>query len=193
MPVPQTSATATSADALPPDLRRVVLTGFMGAGKSTVGRALAQMLQWQFLDLDTLIEVHTGLSITDLFEQHGEAAFRRIESRMLAQALGWQRAVIALGGGAPETLTNRLLLEQTPGTRVIFLRAPFPTLFDRCMLEAVAAGAVHRPNLRDPALAAVRFEQRQLLYARIAHITCDTLDQTPDQAAEMIQLALRHS
>jgi len=99
-------------------LKRLVLTGFMGAGKSTVGRLLAERLGWEFLDLDVLVESRSGLTVPEIFSTHGEAHFRRLESQELAAALGRGNIVLALGGGAPESLTNRLLLEQTPATAI---------------------------------------------------------------------------
>src|SRR6201994_1257588 len=72
----------------PPHLRRLVLTGFMGAGKSTIGRLLAARLNWSFLDLDAHLEARTKATIPQLFERHGEAHFRRLESTALASALG---------------------------------------------------------------------------------------------------------
>ena len=154
-------------------LYRIVLTGFMGAGKTTIGRLLAQQLGWQFLDLDAHIEQRCGKSIADLFADQGEPHFRRAESSALANALRTRNLVLALGGGAPETLTNRLLLEQTPRTAVVFLDAPFAVLFDRCMLQAINSG-IDRPNLRDPALAAARFAARRPLYQRLARLTLGT-------------------
>jgi shikimate kinase len=165
----------------PPHLRRLVLTGFMGAGKSTIGRLLAARIGWNFLDLDAHLEARTGATIPQLFERHGEAHFRRLESSALASALGQNHTVLALGGGTPEELTNRLLLEQTPATFTIFLDAPFPTLFDRCMLQDIA-----RPVLRDPAAAQQRFQKRHPLYRRLANLTIDTADQTPEQTVETI-------
>ncbi len=131
------------ASAPPPGLRRIVLTGFMGAGKSTAGRLLALHLGWTFLDLDAHLEARAGATVPELFRRHGEPGFRRLESSALASALRQISVVLALGGGAPETLTNRLLLEQTPGTLTVFLDAPFPILFDRCMLQALNPGAPH--------------------------------------------------
>jgi shikimate kinase len=166
---------------VPPHLRRLVLTGFMGAGKSTIGRLLAARLNWSFLDLDAHLEARTGATIPQLFERHGEAHFRRLESSALASALGQNHTVLALGGGTPEELTNRLLLEQTPATFTIFLDAPFPTLFDRCMLQDIA-----RPVLQDPAAAQLRFNKRHPLYRRLANLTLDTADKTPEQTVESI-------
>ncbi|WP_158943226.1 shikimate kinase [Granulicella sp. S190] len=171
--------------ALPVGLKRIVLTGFMGAGKSTIGRLLAARLGWNFLDLDTHLEARTNATIPQLFEQHGEARFRRLESTALASALGYSNIVLALGGGTPEDLTNRLLLEQTPATFTIFLDAPFPTLFDRCMLQDIA-----RPVLTDPDAAQLRFERRHPLYRRLAGLTIETADQTPDQTADQAIEAL---
>ena len=169
----------------PAHLRRLVLTGFMGAGKSTIGRLLAARLNWSFLDLDAHLESRTGATIPQLFERHGEAHFRRLESSALASALGQNHTVLALGGGTPEELTNRLLLEQTPATFTIFLDAPFPTLFDRCMLQDIA-----RPVLADPAAAQLRFQKRHPLYRRLANLTIDTADLTADQTIDALLLTL---
>ncbi len=170
---------------IPANLRRLVLTGFMGAGKSTVGRLLAARLNWTFLDLDAHLEARTGATIPQLFERHGEAHFRRLESTALASALGQNDTVLALGGGTPEELTNRLLLEQTPATFTIFLDAPFPTLFDRCMLQDIA-----RPVLEDPAAAQLRFAKRHPLYRRLANLTIDTANLTADQTIDALFLSL---
>lgn len=170
---------------IPTHLRRIVLTGFMGAGKSTVGRILAARIGWTFLDLDAHLEQRTGATIPQLFERHGEAHFRRLESSALASALAASRTVLALGGGAPEALTNRLLLEQTPATLTIFLDAPFPTLFDRCMLQDIA-----RPVLEDPAAAQLRFTRRHPLYSRLARLTLDTTAQSPEDTVDALLAAL---
>ena len=170
---------------IPAHLRRLVLTGFMGAGKSTIGRLLAARITWTFLDLDAHLEARTNATIPQLFERHGEAHFRRLESSALASALARAKTVLALGGGTPEELTNRLLLEQTPGTFTIFLDAPFPTLFDRCMLLDIA-----RPVLTDPTAAQLRFERRHPLYRRMAGLTIATSDQTPAQTVDALLLGL---
>jgi shikimate kinase len=177
---------------LPACLRRLVLTGFMGAGKTTVGRLIARRLGWEFLDLDAHIEQRVGLKVPAIFAQHGEAHFRRVESTALVSALSRCKLVLALGGGTPELLTNRLLLEQTPGTATIFLDAPFSALFDRCMLQALNTAPAEnsadpiRPLLADPAGAESRFLVRQPIYRRLARVTVSTAELSPDRVADAL-------
>ena len=168
-------------------LERLVLTGFMGAGKSTVGRMLAAHLGWNFLDLDAHLEELAGMKIPEIFTMHGEPRFRRIESSALATALSRSGTVIALGGGAPESLTNRLLLEQTPGTFTVFLDAPFPTLFDRCVLQEI-----ERPVLADPESANLRFAARHPLYKRLAALTIKTVDLTAEATVQALVSNLKN-
>ena len=179
------STRSTEPVQLPATIRRIVLTGFMGAGKTTVGRLLAARLNWDFLDLDAHLEARTALTVPEIFALHGEAHFRRLESSALVNALSRSQTILALGGGTPEILTNRLLLEQTPGTVTVFLNAPFPTLFDRCILQEV-----DRPVLADPAQAELRFAQRLPLYRRLARHTVDTAAQSPHETAETLLAAL---
>lgn len=163
--------------------RRIVLTGFMGAGKSTVGRILADRLGWRFLDADAEIERKAGMAVAEIFRTLGEFVFRRMETSAIAHALGEANAVIALGGGAPEVLANRLLLEQTPHTAVVFLDAPLRTLLDRC---ASQPDATIRPVLKDQAVAEERFRYRAPLYRRCARHLISTGEQTPAQTAEAV-------
>jgi shikimate kinase len=179
------STRSTELVQLPATLRRIVLTGFMGAGKTTVGRLLAARLNWDFLDLDAHLEARTALTVPEIFALHGEAHFRRLESSALVNALSRSQTILALGGGTPEILTNRLLLEQTPGTVTVFLNAPVPPLFDRCILQEL-----DRPVLADPAQAELRFAQRLPLYRRLARHTVDTAAQSPHETAETLLAAL---
>lgn len=183
---PTPTSTQAAPPALPATTTRIVLTGFMGAGKTSVGRLLATSLGWQFLDLDAHLEARAGATIPALFALHGEPHFRRLESSALANALRRTQTVIALGGGTPELLTNRLLLEQTPGTTTVFLHAPFPVLYDRCMLQSFAAPEHIRPVLNDPGLAEQRFRTREPAYRRLARHTIDTSALSPAGAAEAI-------
>jgi shikimate kinase len=192
-------ATQTSAATMPPLRRssrtqrppeRVVLTGFMGSGKSTVGPLLAGELGWTFVDLDNEIERRTGLTVPQIFETRGEEAFRREETAALVAALGHARTVIALGGGAPETLANRLLLEQTPATAIVYLAAPFVTLAERCAQQAADPSATSRPNFADIAAAEARFASRRPLYRRLAHISLETENLTPEESVALVLAAV---
>jgi len=170
----------------PIGLHRIVLTGFMGSGKTSAGSLLADRLGWRFLDLDQEIQARHNRSVPQIFAESGEAHFRHLESATLASLLGQRHAVIALGGGAPEELGNRLLLEQTPHTAVIYLSAPFNVLLDRCLQQAADPTATARPNLADPTAAERRFHLRRTHYERIAAHTVDTSTLTLDQTADAI-------
>ena len=188
---------APSPMAASAQLRRIVLTGFMGAGKTTVGRLLAERLGWEFLDLDAYIESRTGTPVPAIFATHGEPHFRQIESQALASALGRSRIVLALGGGTPEILANRLLLEQTPATATVFLDAPFATLVDRCRMQSISSASNAgepghaRPLLADPATAESRFRTRQPIYRRLARHTIDTASLTTEQAVDALLARLK--
>jgi len=159
MPTPAPTRAANA----PAGLDRIVLTGFMGSGKTTVGALLAKQLGWQFLDLDQEIERREGRSVPQIFAENGEQYFRRLETAALASVLGQRRVIIALGGGVPEELGNRLLLEQTPRTVVVYLAAEFSTLIERCRKQGI-----ERPVLADEAVAAERFARRKPHYERIS-------------------------
>ena len=189
----QAEPTRPSSATAPAEVRRIVLIGYMGAGKTSVGRLLARALGWTFLDLDSHIEARSGASVPELFARHGEAHFRRLESSALANALARNGTVLALGGGTPEALTNRLLLEQTPGTLLIYLEAPFPILYDRCMLQTFAAPEHIRPVLTHPAEAEARFNVRAPLYRRLARHIIATSQQEPAETADAILEILRHA
>lgn len=183
---------ATNPPAPKPDtVDRIVLTGFMGSGKTTAGALLAERLGWRFLDLDREIEARHQRSVPEIFAEYGEAHFRHLESATLAALLGQRRAVIALGGGAPEELGNRLLLEQTPHTAVIYLAADFDTLVTRCANQAADPAATVRPNLADLNLAERRFRLRRPHYERIAAHTIHTGQLTLNQTVEAVLTAIR--
>src|SRR5262245_26644063 len=126
-------------------MRRVVLIGFMGAGKTSVGRALAKKLRCPFQDLDDLIEQREGQSISQIFASAGETEFRRAESAALRDLLhereqpqetaGHSDLVLALGGGAFVQAQNRALLEQA-GAITVLLEAPLEELRRRCQAES---------------------------------------------------------
>lgn len=109
--------------------RNVILTGFMGSGKTSVGRRLAALLHWRFVDVDRLVERRAGRSIRALFRARGERAFRDLEHRVIRGLPGLRRRVIATGGGAPVFSRNRAWLRRAG--LVVHLAAPATVLARR--------------------------------------------------------------
>jgi shikimate kinase len=146
----------------------VCLTGFMGSGKSTVGRLLAAQLAWHFVDLDSEIERHTGLPISQIFEQKGEPVFRDIEHECLTRVLGRAserdaRVVLALGGGTFAQQRNAALIHslespQRFGVAVVWLDCAIEILLQRCVLMG------DRPLFRDEASFRRLYEERLPYY-----------------------------
>ena len=107
----------------------IFLTGFMGAGKSTVGRRLAQRLGYGFADLDQLIVAREGIPIAEVFAAHGENYFRDCEAAVLTEQAGTEHTVFATGGGIVGRNGNRARMKQLG--KVVYLRASWPTLEKR--------------------------------------------------------------
>jgi shikimate kinase len=160
--------------------RRIVLTGFMGSGKSTVGPLLAARLGWQFLDADNVLIAEFGMPIHEFFARHGEPAFRQREQAAISRLITQDSLVLALGGGAIEAAPTRDLLLSHPGTQLIHLEATLETSLTRC-----SGTEGTRPVLADAANLRARYEKRLPLY-RLAHhsIPVDTL--TPEEVVEAI-------
>jgi shikimate kinase len=171
---------------MPTTPTRFILTGFMGSGKSTIGRLLATELHYAFLDLDTLIEQRTSKTVPEIFATEGEPAFRIHESAALAAALAHAHTVIALGGGAPEILANRETLAASPDTAVIYLAAPFATLYDRCVQQAADPTATTRPNMITRDHAEIRFTRRQPHYTALATHIIESANLTPAETIAAI-------
>jgi len=166
-------------------LRRVVLTGFMGSGKSTVGPLLAARLGWTFLDVDDVIEAEAGATIADLFARHGEAPFRDREHTTISRLAASEDLVLALGGGAIERDETRALLLTTPGTLLVHLEVELATTLARC------SGTEHtRPILADQTNLANRFQRRLPLY-RTAHVSIPVDTLTPEEVVDAILKAAR--
>src|SRR6202049_2045697 len=124
-------------------VKAVFLVGFMGAGKSSVGRALVQGLNWVFEDLDDRIEAREGRTVAEIFRDSGESEFRRAEHAALQQVLQELRAagarIVALGGGSFVQKQNAALLKAS-GLPTIFLDAPIEELWQRCCTQASELG-----------------------------------------------------
>jgi shikimate kinase len=138
----------------------IYVAGFMGAGKSTVALRLAERLGWQFFDTDAEIEASEKSEISEIFEAHGEAEFRRIETETIRRHVRWiecgRPAVLALGGGAFTLADNRELLQNHGVT--VWLDCPFEIVKRR------VARQTHRPLARDPVAFAALYEARREHY-----------------------------
>ena len=171
--------------------KRIILTGFMGSGKSTVGQLLAERLGWDFMDLDSAVEQRCGQTVPEIFAKHGEAHFRTQEAEALQPLLQHSEIVIALGGGAAETPTVRALLEQSAETAIVYLDAPFDVLQQRCSRQAEEPGATSRPLLADRDEALARYHTRMRHYEAISTLRISTVDLSPDAATDAILQQLR--
>ena len=151
---------------------RVVITGFMAAGKTTVARALASRLGCRVLDTDDLVRERTGCTPAEIIDAEGEARFRELESAALRDALADgppAAAVIALGGGAWSVEANRELINAR-GCLTVWLDAPYELCRRRLddAARAAAANAPDRPNARDPERARALYDARRPDYALAA-------------------------
>jgi len=165
----------------------VFLLGFMGAGKTSVGQALARRLGWRFVDLDQRIEMRAGRTIPEIFTHSGEEFFRGIETAALRELLaelghGFP-LVVALGGGVPVGEENAALLASS-GAPQIFLDAPFEVLRERCRETAPS-----RPLFRDEAQARLLYESRRQHYLK-AQLRVDTTSRSVEEIAADIAHAL---
>lgn len=176
------------------DVNRILLTGFMGSGKTTVGPLIADQLGYRFIDLDERVEQAAGRPAADLFHQHGESRFRALETAVLTQALSEEDVVIATGGGA--LISEGTMQMAKDGGVVIYLKASVKTLTSR--LEADK----HRPLLKDDAgrvlkggLLAERITEileSRLRFYEQAEATVEVDDMTPpDIAAAVVQAVLQ--
>jgi shikimate kinase len=150
---------------------RIALIGYRGTGKSTVGRLLAERLDWRFGDTDSLVEDRLRMTIAEAFDRLGEPAFRQAECEVIAWMTRYSYTVLATGGGAILDPDNRRLLRDN--NLVVWLQAPPEVLSERIRQDTVNA----RPALTAAGpiaeIAAV-LATREPLYRETAHLALDT-------------------
>lgn len=178
------------------DARPIALVGLMGAGKSTVARTLGERLGAAVADLDAMVEAERGCSVAELFEREGEPAFRRLEGRILAQALAAGAGIVACGGGIvldPEhrrllaTRCRVVWLEISPAAAALRLESAGGS---RPLLAAGAAGETAAPRRRLEALLA----ERQPLYEQVAQVRVPVEGRTADEVAgEVVRVLARRA
>ncbi|WP_338835328.1 shikimate kinase [Neomoorella thermoacetica] len=162
----------------------IVLIGFMGSGKTTVGRLLARDLGWSFLDTDTMVEERLGLPVKEIFAREGEEFFREVEKEAVARVATARQAVIATGGGAVLCGVNVQLLRE--GNKVVWLQVRPETALKRAGLDD------SRPLLqgREPRDIAALLRRREPYYA-FADLYIDTDGKEAAAVAREIKEALK--
>jgi shikimate kinase len=172
-------------------IMNIVLIGFMGTGKTTVGKLLATELDFQFVDADALIESKAGKSITQIFQSEGEGYFRKLEASLAEELAAGDHQVIATGGGF--VLNSKNILVFKPQGLIIALKASTQSIYERIRAEK------HRPLL---AVSDPLTRIRQLLlerepYYQKADWTIDTDGKIPadlvrEIGAELVKRGLLH-
>ena len=169
-------------------MKNIVLIGFMGTGKTSVGRLLASRLGCAFHDLDRKIEERHGMSIPEMFREHGEPYFRAREKEAVREAAERTNLVIATGGGTVKDAENAALLREN-GV-LVALTADADTILQRTAARG-ARPVLDHADAGDRRAAVVRLmEERRHLYDG-ADITVDTGGRSPLEVAEHIMQALR--
>ena len=158
----------------------VVLVGFMGAGKTTVGHILAERLGRPFVDSDVLIEQRLGREIRDIFATEGEPYFRQLEHVTVAELVRGPDAVVALGGGAVEDPRSRAVLRNA---RVVYLRVGYDEAMARVKSDEFRP-LLHRPDLDEV------YKRRLPVYQDLSFVTIDTDGRRPDAVAMEVLAAL---
>lgn len=168
-------------------IKNIILTGFMGVGKTSVGTQLARDLGFAFVDTDSLIESDQNQTITSIFSEFGEPYFRDVESTIIRQVMEGERQVVSTGGGAVIRDANREAFKKSGF--VVCLTASPEKIYERIKAET------HRPLLQtsDPrAKIKELLDSRAKLYAQ-ADVTIDTSDLSVDDVIKMIKERIRHA
>lgn len=164
---------------------RIYLTGFMGSGKTTVGRRLAERLAVPFVDLDQEVERRTHTTVRALFETEGEAAFRRLETEALRATQAYEDVVVATGGGTLAIPGNLRLIRQAGVS--VWLNPPFQSIVDRIG----ALGKRDRPLFKDETQALALYQERLPFY-RQTDLTVDVGKlESAEEVAARLELRLR--
>ena len=167
-------------------MTRIILIGFMGSGKMTLGRALSQTLDLSFIDLDNYIEQRYNKSINQIFAENGEKGFRSIEKSLLHEVCEFEDVIISAGGGTPCFFDNMEYMNTQGET--IYLKASNKKLFERLKIAKS-----HRPLLKDKNddeisnFIDLQLAQREPFYSKAKHTFITDLLENKEQISESIK------
>lgn len=166
----------------------IYLIGYMGAGKSTIGKLLAEQLRWNFLDTDAIIENKQRCYIYEIFNKHGEEFFRKIESEILLEISKNKMAVIATGGGILIKEENQKVIKET-GTS-IWLKWKMENL-----IKNISGNKKIRPLYKDEEYFKILYQEREKLYHQAdLIIECDNIssDEIIEEIVEFVELRVKN-
>jgi shikimate kinase len=173
-------------------IMKILLIGYRGSGKTTVGRLLAQRLSFPLVDIDDRITARTGLSVKEIFDQHGEAGFRRFESKAIAESFAADQWVIAAGGGAMTIPANR---DAIPADcHVVLLHADPAELHRRIAADPTSTAG--RPALTAAGgLSEIHqlLQHRLPIYRGVSTLELDTTNLTPGDVVDRVVAHLQGS
>ena len=156
---------------------KLYLVGFMGAGKTTVGRALSRRIGWRFEDIDERIEARAHRSVASIFAQSGEPHFRQLERQVVAELLPVRQLIVATGGGTFAEVDNRVLM--LADGAVAWLDLPLTSVIDRVPVDG------RRPLAADRSQLDQLYARRQLAYAH-AHVRIDATRPVPEVVEQLL-------
>ena len=165
---------------------RVFLTGFMGSGKTTVGRALGAALGWPFVDLDAEVEARSAMTVREVFARLGEPAFRELEHEALQRVLATPDPAVVATGGGTFTFPRNLALVRAAGVSV-WLNPAFATIVNRIG----ALGKQDRPLFRNEVEALALYRARLPAYGEADHRVDVGAQETPEEVAARVALWLQ--
>jgi shikimate kinase len=166
---------------------RIYLVGFMGSGKSTIGKRLANNLKFSFIDLDKYIEDHTMKTIPEIFEQKGEAEFRKLENKYLKEVSEIENVIISTGGGVPCFADNMTIMKQQG--KIIYLQLDNISLANRLNNSKLKNSRPLIKNIPESELVnfiSIKISEREPFYNQ-ADITINTLNFNIDQLVQLVR------
>ncbi len=169
----------------------VILIGYMGSGKSTIGQKLSKIVHMEFVDLDNYIQEKEGQTISELFQNKGEIYFRKIESLYLQDVLGKDNLVVSLGGGTPCYGQNMQNITSAVNAKSIYLKASIPLLTERLQKEKSDRPMISHLKTDDELIEFIgkHLFERSAFY-RQADITLFVDNKSVDEIVEAIVLEL---